>query len=254
MNSLVSSGHHAAPPLRTLVLVELRKNVDTRAGRAVLGTMTGIAALVLLLVAVASEDTAPLGELLEPVVLPLTALMPVIGVLTFTSEWSQRAAMSTFALVPRRQRVLLAKTIAVFVLDVLVVMSVTALGLLAHLLHVWKTGGEFSYEGTSATLGLLSGIVLVVTTTGVATGLLLHSTPLAITAVFLIPTVASSLLGAISVVGPYLSGASWSDWLVGALSGQGATVPAPAVATSALLWLVVPAGVGTYRHLTREVR
>src|SRR2546421_152111 len=39
-------------------------------------------------------------------------LLPIVGLLAITSEWSQRTALTTFARVPRRERVIAAKLLA----------------------------------------------------------------------------------------------------------------------------------------------
>ena len=50
-----------------------------------------------------------------PSLLPVSVLLPVLGILSITSEWSQRTALTTYALVPRRERVVTAKLVAVMV-------------------------------------------------------------------------------------------------------------------------------------------
>src|SRR6185295_9271289 len=56
---------------------------------------------------------------------PAAVLLPIIGILLVTSEWSQRTGMITFALVPVRSRILGAKLIASIVLSlVTLVLSV----------------------------------------------------------------------------------------------------------------------------------
>jgi ABC-2 type transport system permease protein len=44
--------------------------------------------------------------------MPASLVIPVAGILLVTSEWSQRTALITFALVPVRSRVVAAKLIA----------------------------------------------------------------------------------------------------------------------------------------------
>ena len=80
---------------------------DTRAGfwllvvdRPAHGAVAVIAGLVL------DDDDQNLLNILAVTVQPASILMPVVGILLVTSEWSQRTAMITFALVPGRLRVL----------------------------------------------------------------------------------------------------------------------------------------------------
>ena len=44
----------------------------------------------------------------------MTIILPMIAILSVTSEWSQRSGLTTFTLVPHRGRVILAKAIAPF--------------------------------------------------------------------------------------------------------------------------------------------
>ena len=52
------------------------------------------------------------GVFFERTVGTAGVLIPVLGILAVTSEWSQRTAVTTFALVPRRDRVIAAKLLA----------------------------------------------------------------------------------------------------------------------------------------------
>ena len=52
------------------------------------------------------------GVFFERTVGTAGVLIPVLGILAVTSEWSQRTALTTFALVPRRERVIAAKLLA----------------------------------------------------------------------------------------------------------------------------------------------
>jgi hypothetical protein len=50
---------------------------------------------------------------------PIGILLPILGILSVTSEWSQRTTLLTFALVPRRERVTAAKALAACLLGAL---------------------------------------------------------------------------------------------------------------------------------------
>ena len=245
----------AAPSWRTLVVVELRKAVDTRAGRALLATMLGIGLVIVLALAVWADAATAYTDLLAPVMVPLALLMPVIGVLVTTSEWSQRSAVTTFALVPRRGRVLLAKAAAVLLLVAAVVATLAVIAALVHLVRAGATGAAPDWSGAATSLGQLAVITVTTTATGVAYGSLLLSTPLAITAVFLVPTVYD--LTATLTLGPvaqWITSSTWTSAVLG-LSGGGAPLaPGTAVLSSLTIWLVVPIVVGTWRQLNREVR
>ena len=121
-----TTGVHARPGLGRLVAVELRKMVDTRAGfwlQVAMVAITVVVVVVRLLVGDAADHT--FQSVLDVGLQPAAILLPVLGILLVTSEWSQRTGMITFALVPVRSRVLGAKLIASLVLAVaMLVMSV----------------------------------------------------------------------------------------------------------------------------------
>lgn len=245
----------AAPTWPTLVRVELRKAVDTRAGRALLGTMAGLAVVILVLAAVFTDEPETFGVALSGVALPMLALLPVVGVLAVTSEWSQRSAVATFALVPRRGRVLVAKAVAVFVLDAVVAAVALVVAVVVYLVDAWVAGAPLDFAGTGRSVLMLAAVAAAATVTGLAFGSALLSTPLAITAVFVVPTVLSVvLLGFAGSAGPWLSATSWTDALFSWIQAVEPSVPIGANVTSGLLWVVLPLAIGTWRQLRREVR
>jgi hypothetical protein len=114
----VVSRSHERPGLARLTAVELRKMTDTRAGfwlqlAVVLLTVAVVA--VVCLFGNAQDQT--LRGMLSIAVAPASVLLPIVGILLVTSEWSQRTGMMTFALVPRRGRVVAAKLLASIVLS-----------------------------------------------------------------------------------------------------------------------------------------
>jgi hypothetical protein len=121
-----TTGVHARPGLGRLVAVELRKMVNTRAGfwlQAAMVVLTVLVVIVACVVGDAADHT--FQSVLNVGLQPAAILLPVLGILLVTSEWSQRTGLITFALVPVRSRVLGAKLIASLVLAVaMLVMSV----------------------------------------------------------------------------------------------------------------------------------
>ena len=112
---------YADRPLLRLTLVELRKLADTRAGLWLL-IVIGLAAvahrpLILLLAAPDAEQT--FAGFFAFGLLPAGVLLPVLGILSMTSEWSQRTALTTFTLVPQRGRVVAAKLAAAVLIAVI---------------------------------------------------------------------------------------------------------------------------------------
>ena len=132
------------PTLRRLVLVELRKTTDTRSGRWLLGALTlvSVGGVVLLLV-FGKADNQAFDDFLFTAQLPMGLLLPVLGILTMTSEWSQRTALTTFALVPHRRRVLNAKLLGLVSLALTLVAASVATAAVATLIASASGGGQW---------------------------------------------------------------------------------------------------------------
>jgi ABC-type multidrug transport system ATPase subunit len=97
-------------PFARLARAELRKLTDTRVSRLLLAAIalaTPIVIVVMLFVAAPQNLTD--NKLVDYTQTPQKLLLPPLGILVITSEWSQRTGLVAFTLVPRRGRVLLAK-------------------------------------------------------------------------------------------------------------------------------------------------
>ena len=105
------------PSFPRLTGVELRKMVDTRAGfwlQLIVVVLT-LAAVVLVCI-FAPTDELVFRDLFALAITPASVLLPIVGILLVSSEWSQRTALITFTLVPKRMRVMGAKVAAGLVL------------------------------------------------------------------------------------------------------------------------------------------
>src|SRR5690349_6522397 len=108
------------PPMARLTYVELRKMTDTRAGIWLLFVIAAATfAAAILRIALGNESEHTLQEAFSVAQLPSSVLLPVLAILCVTSEWSQRTALTTFALVTKRPRVVLAKVLAAVVIAAL---------------------------------------------------------------------------------------------------------------------------------------
>ena len=91
-------------PFTRLVGIELRKMVDTRAGMWMLVVMATIGFLIaggLVIWGQGGEDHA-FSTFLGFIFMPMVMLLPIMGIMSATQEWSQRTGLATFTLVPRR--------------------------------------------------------------------------------------------------------------------------------------------------------
>lgn len=247
----VSTGRDARPGTWRLTLVELRKMTDTRAGfwllLAVAGLTLAVAALV---VAFADPQDRTLANMLVGTIQPSVNLLPVVGILLVSSEWSQRTAQVSFTLVPRRPRVIAAKVLAALVLAVAAFAISIAVALAATALAGPDVPGAWSLQ--AGLLGQLGLLVVIAMLGGVAFGALLLASAPAIVTYYLLP-IAWAALGAI----PALEGAA--RWLDGSRSYApmtehllSATEWAQAGATTAL-WVALPLALGILRITRSEV-
>lgn len=176
-------------PFFRLIKVELRKMADTRAGMWLLA-LTGLVMVVAIsAVAYQSRDGGTgFGAYLLSTVGPMQFLLPILGILLITGEWTQRTTLSTFTLEPSRMRLMAAKIASA------ILFSVAAMvlgGVLAALVAV-TVGSDDPFGDVSKGLFIgLSVTMLIAVLQGVAFGALLLSSAGAIVAFFAIPIVFS---------------------------------------------------------------
>ena len=178
------------PGLGRLSAVELRKAADTRAGFWLLAVLVLLAVAVVVLQGTFAEDDIDrtFAALFSGAIQVVSIILPVLGILLVTSEWSQRTGLSTFALVPARERVVVAKVIGA---TVLTVFAVAACFVVAAAGNVF-TGGDWSLG--LGDLGRLALYELIGMLGGVAFGLIFMNSALAIVMYFVIP-IGWSILG-----------------------------------------------------------
>ncbi len=179
----------ARPGIPRLAAVELRKSADTRAGFWLLVVIVLLAAaLVTLSLVFGEEADHNLSTLLSDSVQVISIVLPVLGILLVTSEWSQRTGLSTFALVPQRERIVVAKTIGATILTLCAVAACLVIAALGTAI----AGG--SWDLGLGELGRYTLFELITVLGGVAFGLAFMNSALAIVMYFVIP-IAWSILG-----------------------------------------------------------
>ena len=231
-----------------LTFVELRKMVDTRAGFWLQLATAGLTLVVLTLFCIFAEtEDLIFRDAFALATLPGMILLPIVGILLVSSEWSQRTALITFTLVPKRMRVMNAKIAASLVLGLIVLVIAFVVAAVAIL----AVGGEWTLG-----LGVFGQIALLCVTailTGVAFGAAFMSSAPAIVLYFALP-IAWSALGSI----PFLNDAAqWLDttrttdpMTERALSGEEWLQ----FASSQALWLALPLAIGLWRIAKGEIR
>ena len=168
---------------------------DTRSGfwlmaSIVIASLLATGAVILF----APDDELTYSTFATAIGFPMAVILPMIAILSVTSEWSQRSGLTTFTLVPHRGRVIRAKAVGAVVIGVasmLLALAVGALGNVArHRDHRAPTQSgtsrstELAYIVLANVLGLMVGFML---------GVLIRNSPGAIVAYFVysfvLPTV-----------------------------------------------------------------
>lgn len=244
-----------SPPFLRLVRVELRKMVDTRAGRWLLiaiGVATLAVVTVFLLVGKPQELT--MANFLSATTAPQSLLLPLLGVMAVTSEWGQRTALVTFTLEPRRLRVLLAKLVGSVLLGVIAVAVAFAGAAVATGLGEPLRGGPGDWHVPLSTAGGIVLYQLLVVAQGVGFGLLFANTAMAIVAYLILPTawgIAGTMVSSLDTVASWFDlSRAGSSLAEGKMTGQLWTH----LATAAAIWVFLPLAVGMWRLVRREVK
>ena len=236
-------------PFSRLVRVEWAKATETRAARWLLAAVaaTTLGLMLVPILSPSSSDQTYVGYL-RYAATGLSILLPVVAILTLTSEWSQRTVLTTFTQEPRRKRVVTAKiTVAVLLGAAAAVFGglVTAAGL-----GVAAASGRTVEANLDAALVLAYLLyVLLNVMTGVALGALIHHSPAAIVLSFVLP-IGFGLLGQTSQ-----AVADWLDYTTAftrVLSGEWSG-HATQILVAGTLWIAAPLAVGLVRTVRREV-
>jgi ABC-2 type transport system permease protein len=248
-------------PFGRLIRVELRKLADTRAGRWLLISIVALTLLVLIIqmAVVLGNDLHPtFVDFLQGMNTPMGILLPVLGVLSITSEWSQRTAMVTFTLEPSRMRVVLAKLVSLLIVSVVALVVGLVLGSLANVLYGAFSGNTVVW-GSAGKLVLTYFIAYVLSMgSGFALGALFLNSPAGIVVYFVYSFVLSIpfAIGA-ALMSWFDSLRPWIDFnfaqaplLDGTISGN----EWAHLVTSGLIWLGLPLAIGLWRIDRTEVK
>jgi ABC-2 type transport system permease protein len=246
-------------PLSRVINVELRKMFDTRSGFWLMASIV-ITALLTTIGTIAFAPDADLTyyTFARAIGFPMTVVLPIIAILSITGEWSQRSGLTTFTLVPHRNRVIAAKAVSSVAVAIASMLFAFVIGAIGNLVGTAITGTDTVWdvslaEGVNIVLGSLLCLL-----TGTMLGMLIRSSAGALVAYFvyslLLPTVSGIL-------------ASSQDWFrdlqpwVDLNYAQAAlfegTLTAEQwanVAVTASAWLILPAILGLRLVMKSEVK
>ncbi|MBA3783709.1 MAG: ABC transporter permease [Nocardioides sp.] len=248
-------------PMSRLTKVEVRKALDTRAGRWFAFSILAVVLVVEVIYAlVANDDAKDFETFLRIAGIALGYFMPILIIMLVTSEASQRNGLVTFTLEPRRSRVVVAKFMAGFGLAIGVMILTGLIAVLGNLLGI-LTGGasDWSIDGNL----LFNGFVLsnfVGALVGFAIATLLMNTPAAIVGyfayTFILPTAVAILSGLSSgfeKVAPWIEfNTAQTPLFTGDYTPTGEQWAQ--IAVSGTIWLVIPLVLGIARLLRIEFK
>jgi ABC-2 type transport system permease protein len=185
-------------PLSRVIKVELRKMFDTRSGFWLLASIV-ITGLLTMIATIAFAPDADLTyyNFAKAIGFPMTVVLPIIAILAITSEWSQRSGLTTFTLVPHRNRVVSAKAVSSVAVAIASMLFAFVIGAIGNFVGAAIAGTDLVWdvsvgEGVNIVLGSLLCLL-----TGTMLGMLIRSSAGALVAYFvyslLLPTVSGIL-------------------------------------------------------------
>lgn len=248
----------APVPLGRLVAVELRKMFDTRAGAWLMASIVLLSVTASVLVVLVAPDSAmTYGSFAQAIGFPLAIVLPLVAILSVTSEWSQRSALTTFSLVPRRGRVVLAKGLCALGVGAASMALDFGIAALATLVGSAVTGTDPVWGVTLEQHLMIVLANVIGVAMGFVIGLVTHSSPVAVVTyflyTFLLPTVGSLLA---TYQQWFADVRDWVDfqWTTSGLFEGGFTATDWAqLGVTAMVWVVLPLALGAWLTLRSEV-
>jgi hypothetical protein len=242
-------------PATRLIRVELRKLVDTRAGAWLL-VLIALATAAAVIVSVVTTDASDLTfeHFVDVTVLPQSVLLPVLGIMAVTTEWTQRTSLVTHTLEPGRRRVVAAKFAATGVLGFLAVVLAFAVAAVANILGAVLRHGDGSWAFGAGALRDTALLQLLSLVQGLAFGMLVMNTAAAVVLYFVAPGAVNLVF---TTVGSLEDAAGWID-----LGTSQAPLMDHSIAgiqwlqllATTVLWLLLPLAAGMVRLLRREIK
>ena len=249
----------APTPFHRLLGVELRKMFDTRSGAWLMASivLTALVATVAV-VALAPAEVLTYDTFVAAVGLPMVTILPIVALLSVTSEWSQRTGLTTFTLVPHRGRVVAAKAVCALGIGVVAVVLAAAIGAVGNVVGASLAGVDLAWDLGAARLAAITLATVLNMFIGFMLGLLLRSSAAALVGYFVYQFVLTGLTALLAVAQPWFADLQpWVDFNFS--QGQLFEVVPSAeqwaqLGVSGFFWLVLPLAVGLRLVLRSEVK
>jgi hypothetical protein len=232
---------------------------DTRSGFWMMASIAIAAVLATAAVILwAPDDELTYETFATAIGFPMAVILPMIAILSVTSEWSQRSGLTTFTLIPHRGRVIRAKAVSAVLVGVASMLLASAIGALGNLVGtaiagtdlVWNVSAtDLAYIVLANVLGLLVGFML---------GVLIRNSPGAIVAYFVYSFVLPTLSALLAANQQWFRDLQpWVDFnfAQGALFNGSLTGEQWAnLGVAGLIWLVLPMAAGLVLLMRSEVK
>ena len=250
---------HPIPTAR-LVKVELRKMFNTRSGFWMLVSIGVLSVIATGAVIVFAPDEAvTYTNFATALGFPMSVILPMIAILSVTSEWSQRSGLTTFTLMPSRGRVIGAKAIATLLVGVVSMAVAFAVGAMGNVIGSNLAGVDTVWDVTlvdasQIVLGNVVGMAI-----GFTLGVVLRNSAAAIVGYFVVSLVLPGILAVLAQVREWFADLQpWIDWnytQVNLFDGATDTGREWAMLGSTTsIWIVVPLVVGLWFLRRSEVK
>jgi hypothetical protein len=247
-------------PTSRLVKVELRKMFNTRSGFWMLISIGVLSVIATGAVIIFAPDSAVTYESFASAIgFPMAVILPMIAILAVTSEWSQRSGLTTFTLVPSRERVIGAKAIATVLVGLGSMAVALAVGAVGNLAGSALAGVDTVWDVSLSTalqivLGDLVGMAI-----GFTLGVVLRASAAAIVGYFVVSFVMPGILVLLAQVRSWFEDLqSWIDWnetQVALFDGATNTGKEWAMlASTTTIWIVLPLVIGLLFVRRSEVK
>jgi hypothetical protein len=246
-------------PMSRIVGVELRKMFDTRSGFWLM-TSIGIAALLATTAVIlwAPEDELTFETFASAIGFPMAVILPMVAVLSVTSEWTQRSGLTTFTLVPHRGRVITAKMIGTVGIGVASMLVAFVVGAIGNVVGTTIAGVDTTWNVSAAELAMIIIANILGMMIGFMLGVLLRNSPAAIVSYFVYGFVAPTLFMVLAEAQEWFRDLQpWVDFnysQTALFDGLPSSEQWAQIGVSGIFWLLIPLAVGLRMVLRSEVK
>lgn len=246
-------------PLSRIVGVELRKSFDTRSGfwlMASIAIVSVIATIATILFA--PDDQLTYEAFATAVGFPMAVILPMVAILSVTSEWSQRTGLTSFTLVPHRGRVITAKALVALGVGVVSMLLAAAIGAVGNVVGSTIAGVDTVWDVSAGDLGYIILANILGMAVGFMLGVLIRNSPGAIVGYFVYSLVLPTITTVLAETQQWFADKqAWVDFnfAQGALfEGSVSGTQWAQLGVTGLFWLVIPLTIGVWAVLRSEVK